>query len=75
MGTRSFIQAAREIHGRRYSYMNTYYDSPNCKVCITCRVHGEFYTLPNMHLSGGCCPKCYNDYIFSKVFDYYFTQK
>ena len=75
MNTYSFIQAARKVHGRWYSYSNTYYDSPNCQVCITCRIHGDFYTLPNMHLSGGCCPKCHNEYIFCKVFDYYYPKR
>lgn len=74
MNTRSFIQAAREIHGRRYSYNNTYYERPHVQVCITCRFHGDYYTLPNVHLSGGSCAKCHTWSAFCKVFDYYYQK-
>ena len=75
MNTHSFITAARKIHGKRFSYSNTYYERPHLQVCITCRVHGDYYTLPSMHLSGGSCAKCRTRSSFCKVFDYYYPKR
>ena len=54
-----FIKKALEIHGDRYGYDNL----PESflskqKIPITCWIHGEFLTLPRLHLDGRNCIKC-----------------
>ncbi len=71
MNTREFIENAREIHGRLYNYTKTQYIRPNIQVNIRCRKHGDYKTLPNIHLLGGSCPNCHNESRFNKLFDYF----
>lgn len=53
-----FEEKARKIHGDKYIYTDTYKTAKNDKVCIICPIHGEFWQLPNDHLSGKGCPNC-----------------
>ena len=53
-----FIAKARIIHDGKYDYSKVSYLSANNKVCIICRIHGEFWQTPNNHLSGRGCPIC-----------------
>lgn len=74
MNTQEFIRKAREVHGRKYSYTNTFYARPYNKVCITCRIHGEYNTFPTSHLRGASCPYCHHHKIFVQIFDYYYNK-
>ena len=56
--TDSFIRKAREIHGDKYDYSKVEYINNRTKVCIICPIHGEFWQVPNSHLSENGCPKC-----------------
>lgn len=56
--TEQFINEAKEVHGDKYDYSKVEYINSWTKVCIICRIHGEFWQLPNNHLNGKGCPKC-----------------
>ena len=53
-----FIKRAREVHGDKYDYSKAEYKNSQEKVCIICPNHGEFFQVPNSHLSGRGCSKC-----------------
>ncbi len=53
-----FITKAREIHGEKYDYSKVEYKGNKVKVCITCPEHGDFWQVPNSHLSKRGCPVC-----------------
>ena len=57
----TFIKKAKQIHGDKYDYSKLEYKGAMKKVCIICQKHGEFWQLPNAHLSGAGCPKCANN--------------
>jgi hypothetical protein len=54
-----FLKKALEIHGNRYLYDRSIYESALTKVIINCPIHGDFLQTPNKHikLKQGC-PKC-----------------
>lgn len=56
--TEEFVNKARAVHGDKYDYSEVRYINTRTKVCIICKEHGEFWQLPNGHLSGCGCPKC-----------------
>jgi len=56
--TKWFIEKAQDIHGEKYSYLNTIYNGYSKKLSINCLKHGEFITDPATHLKGYGCPKC-----------------
>ena len=56
-----FIKKARKAHGDKYDYSKVNYVNNKTKVCIICPKHGEFWQIPNGHLSGQGCPKCRNE--------------
>jgi Zn ribbon nucleic-acid-binding protein len=56
--TNEFIEKAIKIHGNNYSYLNVDYLNSISKISITCNIHGDFFQIPNYHLSGHGCPKC-----------------
>ena len=53
-----FIDKAKKIHGDKYDYSKVIYTGIFNKICIVCPEHGDFYQVPNYHLSGNGCPKC-----------------
>ena len=53
-----FINDARKIHGDKYDYSKVVYKTMKDSVCIICPEHGEFWQLPENHLSGCGCTKC-----------------
>ena len=61
MTTEEFIEKAKLIHGEEYDYTKTKYINNSQKVCITCRIHGDFWVTPTSHLSGHKCKKCISD--------------
>lgn len=57
-----FIKNALAVHGMdKYKYglvLDAYTDN-KAKVPVICRDHGEFLTIPGLHVSSGtACPKC-----------------
>ena len=56
--TEEWIKKAKHVHGNRYDYSKVEYVTSKTKVCITCPSHGDFFQLPNNHLSGSGCPAC-----------------
>lgn len=59
MTTEEFVKKAREVHGNRYIYTKTVYESAHKKVTIKCPTHGEFEQVPNNHVKNASgCPKC-----------------
>lgn len=58
MSLLNFIERAKEIHKDKYDYSKVEYVNTNKKVCIICPIHGEFWQIPNQHLSGSGCIKC-----------------
>ena len=53
-----FVARAVKVHGDRYDYSKTEYNGADKKLCIKCKIHGEFWQLPNNHLKGCNCPEC-----------------
>lgn len=58
MTTEEFIRRAREIHGDKYDYSFAKYESPETKVKLICKKHGEFFITPHSLLRGGGCKRC-----------------
>lgn len=59
METKTFIIKAKQIHGNKYDYSKSVYETARSKVCVICPEHGEFYIRPNCHVSGKQgCKKC-----------------
>jgi hypothetical protein len=58
--TKEFIEDAREEHGSLYDYDRSVYTKATGLLVITCKIHGDFYQAPYMHLSGRGCPPCGN---------------
>ena len=56
--TEQFIEDAKRVHGDRYDYSRTQYETARVKVKIICSEHGVFEQTPYNHLSGRGCPKC-----------------
>jgi very-short-patch-repair endonuclease len=60
--TIQFIERAIKIHGDKYDYSKSEYTGINDKICITCKIHGDFYQISNGHINSGCgCQLCYDD--------------
>jgi predicted RNA-binding protein YlxR (DUF448 family) len=60
--TVEFINKAKLKHRDEYDYSKVEYVSDRVKVCIICKIHGEFWQTPNSHLGGCGCPKCTGRY-------------
>ena len=56
--TEQFIEAAEKIHGKKYDYSLSSYESGNTKIKIICPIHGIFEQRPSDHIRGQGCPKC-----------------
>lgn len=60
--TQEFIKEAKDCHEIDYDYSKTEYKGIHEKVCIICSEHGEFWQEAGVHLKGGHCPKCPQQY-------------
>lgn len=47
-------------HGNTYDYSKVVYMLSREKVCISCKIHGDFSQTYHSHKSGVGCPKCAN---------------
>lgn len=56
--TSFFINKAKEIHGNKYDYSKTIYQTAKKKIIIICKIHGDFLQTPDEHLSGSSCQQC-----------------
>lgn len=56
--TELFIQKAKKIHGERYDYSKSQYDTTKKQLTIICPIHGEFKQTPSDHLQGASCRRC-----------------
>lgn len=64
--TKEFIKQSNDKYVFLYDYSETIYIDALTKVCIICHnkdengiEHGIFWQLPNNHLNGQKCPKCF----------------
>lgn len=53
-----FIRRAVKLYGDKYCYSKVEYRNSSTKVCVICRIHGDFMTIPNNFLKGHACPAC-----------------
>lgn len=56
--TQEFVDRARAVHGYKYGYAFSVYQSAHTKVFIHCPEHGMFEQKANHHLRGHGCLKC-----------------
>ena len=56
--TQDFIDRARAVHGDKYGYAFSVYQSAHEKVMIHCPEHGVFEQSPANHLFGLGCNSC-----------------
>lgn len=56
--TEEFIKKSIEIHNNEYEYNKVVYKNLKTKVCIKCKIHGEFWQSADSHLLGFKCSKC-----------------
>mgnify|MGYP003337030516 CR=1 FL=1 len=56
-----FVKRAIAVHKDKYSYQNVEYITMLKKVCITCKIHGDFCQTPADHIWNHGCPKCKAD--------------
>lgn len=57
--TDNFIEKARKVHGDRYDYSMVNYKNMKTNITIICKKHGVFSQVPEIHLKGANCKKCY----------------
>ena len=57
--TKTFIEQAKLIHGKRYDYSTVLYSTAHTKVQINCVKHGPFFKSPSKHIHADeGCPDC-----------------
>ena len=56
--TSEWVSKAKEVHGDKYDYSKVEYTNNRTKLCISCKIHGDFLQEPNNHLQGQGCPLC-----------------
>lgn len=53
-----FINKAKIVHNNKFDYSKVEYINNKTKICIICPEHGEFWQMPQSHLTGRGCAKC-----------------
>jgi len=53
-----FIEKAKKVHGKKYSYDLVEYVNSRTSVVIVCSKHGKFKQRPGNHLTGQGCRSC-----------------
>jgi hypothetical protein len=56
--TTDFITKANKIHNNKYDYSKSVYINCKLKICVICKIHGEFNITPDNHIHGTNCSKC-----------------
>lgn len=54
----TFLNKANDLHNNKYKYCLDDYNGVDCKMKITCPIHGMFIQTIHDHLQGCGCPKC-----------------
>jgi hypothetical protein len=57
-GPETFKTKAIARHGPVYDYSGVEYVNSRTKVKISCPIHGPFFKIPALHISGAGCPVC-----------------
>jgi len=57
--TEHFVELSKIKHKDRYDYSLVNYKNRGTPVVIICKKHGEFSQVPDYHLSGNGCRKCF----------------
>ena len=65
-----FMEKSRLTHGDTYDYCKVEYFGAQIKVCIICKIHGEFFQTPNNHYLGCGCQTCSYIYRANKQCSY-----
>ena len=52
------IEKFKDIHKDLYSYDKVIYKNNGTNIIVTCKIHGDFKTLPTVHWKGYGCPIC-----------------
>jgi hypothetical protein len=73
--TNDFINDVKLVHGDKYDYSKTVYETSKIKIDIICYKHGLFKQTPNMHLKGQGCPICKESKGEKKVREFLFKNK
>lgn len=58
LSLQDFIDKSKSVHGDRYDYSKSVYVNNRTPLIITCRKHGDFTQLPEIHMMGCGCQKC-----------------
>ena len=53
-----FVLRAHQLHGGRYSYDEVSFSNMRNKTKMSCKIHGEFWQEPYVHLRPNGCSKC-----------------
>lgn len=53
-----FILRSNKIHNNKFNYSKVNYINCKLKVCVICKIHGEFHISPDSHVRGTGCNKC-----------------
>ena len=57
-----FLEDARKVHGKKYSYVRVSYSGAKKNMEITCPKHGSFFQTPDSHINGEAgCADCSNE--------------
>lgn len=67
--TEEFIERAKQIHGNKYDYSKSVYETQFKKICIICQKHGEFWQRPKYHLRWSGCPRCKMSHLEDEVYN------
>lgn len=62
LSTHEFITKARQVHGDRFSYNQTDYQTIKGHITITCPEHGPFTQPAESHLAGNGCLQCWKEH-------------
>jgi hypothetical protein len=58
-----FIDRSNIKHNNIYDYSKSIYINGATKIKIICKIHGDFEQVPDSHLAGNGCKKCYYETI------------
>lgn len=56
-----FLRIAKEKHGEKYDYSDSFFATIASKLIIACPVHGKFTQSAHDHVRGHGCRKCYHE--------------
>ena len=65
--TDDFVKKSKIIHGDKYDYSESNYINEKERIKIICPKHGEFWQVPNYHLSGCGCPRCKKSHLENEI--------